>query len=66
MRVIFYFNTIVALVSYFVYDFNVEPVILCILYSYVTSLVSDKIIQGGEQALKIEMISSIRRRSPKC
>ena len=58
MRVIFYFNTVVALISYFVYDFNVEPVILCILYSYVTSLVSDKIIQGGEQALKIEMISS--------
>ncbi len=58
MRVIFCFNTIVALISYFVYDFNVEPVILCILYSYVISLVSDKIIQGGEQALKIEMISS--------
>ena len=57
MRIIFAFNASVALLSYFVYDFNVEPVILCIAYSFITSHVSDGILKGGEQALKVEIIT---------
>ena len=57
MRIIFIFNTAVALLSYFVYDFNIEPVILCIAYSFITSHVSDGILKGGEQALKVEIIT---------
>ena len=57
MRIIFAFNTGVALLSYFVYDFNIEPVILCIAYSFITANVSDNILKGGEQALKVEIIT---------
>lgn len=58
MRIIFAFNVAVATLSYFVYDFNIEPVVLCILYSFLTSHVSDSILKGGEQALKVEMITA--------
>lgn len=58
MRVIFALNVGVALISYFVYDFNIEPVILCILYSYICTQVSDNILKGGKQALKVEMITA--------
>lgn len=58
MRVIFVMNTIVAVLSYFVYDFNVEPVALCIIYSYITSHISDSILKGGQRALKVEMITA--------
>ena len=37
---IFTLNTLVALVSFFVYDYKIEPVILCILYSFASSTVS--------------------------
>jgi uncharacterized membrane-anchored protein YitT (DUF2179 family) len=58
IRVLFAFNVSVALLSYFVYDFNVEPVILCIAYCFITSHVSDNMIKGGEQAIKVELITS--------
>lgn len=57
IRVIFVLNVFVAALSYFVYDFNVEPVILCVMYSYVTSIISDKINKGGKSALKVEIIT---------
>ena len=56
-RALLVFNTMVALSSYFVYDHNVEPVILSILYSYLTSNISGSIIRGGEAAIKIELIT---------
>ncbi|MBQ9409855.1 MAG: YitT family protein [Clostridia bacterium] len=56
-RALFVFNTLVALSSYFVYDYNVEPVILSIIYTYLTTQVSGSIIRGGESAIKIELIS---------
>ena len=57
-RALFIFNTLVALSSYFVYDCNVEPVILSIIYTYLTTQISGSIIRGGESAIKIELISS--------
>ena len=58
VRIIFAFNCAVAGMSYFVYQYNIEPVILCIIYSFITSRVSDGILKGGEQALKVEIITS--------
>ncbi len=57
MHIIFTFNVVVAAISYFVYDYNIEPVILCIVYSFITSNVSNSIIKGGEQALRVEIIT---------
>lgn len=58
MRVIFVMNTVVAIMSYFVYDFNIEPVALCIIYSFITTHISDNILKGGQRALKVEMITA--------
>lgn len=56
-KVLFVFNAAVALASYFVYGYNFEPVILSILYTYLTTHISDGIIRGGEAALRIELIT---------
>ena len=56
--VIFALNTGVALVSYFVYDFNVEPVILCIMFCFVTNQMSEKLLQGVKRAVKFEIVSN--------
>lgn len=54
----FALTTVVALVSYFVYDYEIEPVILCILYSYFSSNVSDKMLKGSREAIKFEIITN--------
>jgi len=56
--VIFTLNTSVALVSYFVYDFNIEPVILCIVYCFLSSQMSEKLMQGVKRAVKFEIVSN--------
>lgn len=58
IHISFAINLIVATISYFVYDFKVEPVILCIVYSYLTTRVGDYILKGGKEALKVEMITA--------
>lgn len=57
VRVIFALNTAVAVLSYFVYDFNVEPVILCIVYCFITSHVSDGMLKSGKQAIRAEIVT---------
>lgn len=54
---IFSLNVVVALISYFVYDYRIEPVILCILYSFTTSTVSDKLNKNGRSAVRLEIIT---------
>ncbi|MBR5296164.1 MAG: YitT family protein [Clostridia bacterium] len=56
--IIFAMNCAVAAASYFVYDYKLEPVILCILYSFLTGKVSDSILRGGKEQLKFEIITS--------
>ena len=58
IHISFVINVIVAGISYFVYDFKVEPVILCIVYSYLTTRVGDYILKGGKEALRVEMITA--------
>lgn len=54
---IFTLNVVVAVASYFVYDFQVEPVILCILYSFTSSTVSERAIKSGRSAVRFEIIT---------
>ena len=55
---VFVINVIIACMSYFVYDYNIEPVALCIIYGLLTTVVSDRFIQSGKRAWKVEMITS--------
>lgn len=54
---IFGLNASVAILSYFVYDYQFEPVILCLLFSYLTSKISDGILKGGKRAVKFEVVT---------
>ena len=58
VRVVFAVNVVIASLSYFVYDYNIEPVALCIIYALLTTVVSDRCIQSGKQAWKVEMITA--------
>lgn len=58
IHIILVMNAVVAGLSYFVYNFNVEPVILCLIYNVITTRVSDGMIKGGEKALKVEVITN--------
>ena len=58
VHITFAINLCVAGISYFVYDFKIEPVILCVVYCYLTTRVSDHILKGGKEALKVEMITA--------
>lgn len=56
--VIFTINVIVAVTSFFVYDFQYEPVILCAVYIFVNSRTSDAIFKGNRAAAKFEVITT--------
>lgn len=55
---IFLINMIVALTSFFAYGMDYVPVILCIVYSFVTTRVDDTILKGSKSAAKFEVITS--------
>ena len=54
---IFTINTIVALSSYFVYGYQIEPVILCILYAFTSSTVSERLTKNERSAVRFEIIT---------
>ena len=54
---IFTMNAAVAVISYFVYDYQMEPVILCILYSFTSSTVSERAMKSGRSAIRFEIIT---------
>ena len=54
---IFAMNTLVAVASYFVYDYKIEPVILCILYSFASSTLSERVTKSGRTAVRCEIIT---------
>ena len=53
----FIMNVIIALASYFVYGYQMEPVILCILYSFAASTIADKRLKSGREAVRFEIIT---------
>ena len=54
----FVINSCVAMTSYFVYGYHIEPVILCIIYCFMTSTVSDRVIKAGNAAIRCEIITN--------
>lgn len=55
--IIFTINVIVAVASYFVYGYQLEPVILCILYCFTSSTISDKLNKSGRSAVRFEIVT---------
>ena len=58
MNIIFALNMSVALCSYFVYGYQLEPVICGILYFYITTQTSSQIRASGKEQAKIEIITA--------
>lgn len=54
---VFALNVVVACISYFVYDFQIEPVLMCILYSFTTSTLIDRSNKSGRSAVRFEIIT---------
>lgn len=55
--IIFGLNVIVACISYFVYDYKIEPVLLCIIYSYFSSSVRDNMNRKHQSAIRCEIVT---------
>ena len=62
MWVMFGLNSVVAVLSFFAYaengKYNLEPVILCLVYCLLSSSVGDIILKGTKNALKFEVVTS--------
>lgn len=56
-NIMFMLNVAVALVSYFVYDYKIEPVLLCIIYSYMSSTVRDNMNRKHQSAIRCEIVT---------
>ena len=55
--IIFFLNIAVAIASYFVYDYKIEPVLLCILYCYFSSAIRDNLNRKHQSALRCEIVT---------
>lgn len=53
----FSINVFIAIASYFVYGYQMEPVILCILYSFMSSTVGERVMKSGREAVCFEIIT---------
>ncbi len=53
----FTINCCIAITSYFVYGYQMEPVILCILYSFMSTTVGDRLMKSGREAISFEIIT---------
>ena len=62
MWVTFALNSVVAVLSFFAYaennTYNLEPVILCLMYCFVSSKMGDVVLKGNKTALKFEVVTS--------
>ena len=56
LEMTFVLNAAVAVASYFVYDHQVEPVLLCIVYSFTSSTLGERILKSGRSAVRFEII----------
>ena len=55
--IMFSLNVVVACISYFVYDYKIEPVLLCIIYSYFSSSIRDNLNRKHQSALRCEIVT---------
>ena len=51
-------NAMVAFASFFVYDYKMEPVILCILYSFASTTVGERFQRNGRSAVRFEIVTN--------
>lgn len=55
--VTFFLNCVVAAASYFVYDYKIEPVLMCILYSFTSNSVTDRMVRNTRSAVRFEIVT---------
>ena len=53
----FSINAVIAACSYFVYGYQMEPVILCILFAFMSSTVAERQMKSGREAVCFEVIT---------
>lgn len=53
----FAINAVIAVGSFFVYDYQMEPVILCILYTFMSTNVGERLMKSGREAICFEIIT---------
>ena len=53
----FTLNAIIAGISFFVYGYQFEPIICCIVYCYVLTAMGNRVLRGAESALKFEIVT---------
>lgn len=53
----FLMNVGIAVTSYFVFGYQMEPVILCILYSFAASTLVERRMKSGREAVRFEIIT---------
>ena len=61
----FAINVVIASMSYFVYGFQMEPVILCILYCFMTTNVGDRLMKSGREAISFEIVTDYPGKFPR-
>ena len=55
--IMFALNAVVAVASYFVYDYSIEPVLLCIIYSYMSATIRDHMNRKHLSAVRCEIVT---------
>ena len=53
----FTLNAVIAVMSYFVYGYQMEPVIMCILYSFTSTTVGDRLMKSVRTAVRFEIMT---------
>ena len=53
----FTMNVMIAISSYFVFGYQMEPVIMCILYSFTASTLVERRVKSGREAVRFEIIT---------
>lgn len=53
----FTINCCIAVASFFVYGYQMEPVILCILYCFMSTTVGDRLMKSGREAISFQIIT---------
>ena len=55
---VFALNAVVAVLSFFVYGYKIEPVLLCIIYSYFSSSIRDNMNRKHQGAVRCEIVTN--------
>ena len=53
----FVLNCVAAVLSFFVYDYKIEPVLMSILYSFASTAIMDKMNRAGRSAVRFEIVT---------